>query len=746
MSEKETEDSVPPVDKRLSRASKRNSLETVVDPAAGVTRRSPRSSPPSLMSDGNILNVSHHSSDGEDESSVDTDEDDRQEESDVQNNPSRGPRRNFQLLPKSQLVDENAYCGLVTNKALRRYNLSDLLSIEEILAVKVDIRKVNTVVDRKGIRAIVAATALRKVVIKLESALIAMSPEHQGVVVQENLESDNKLNDIRRDVEKRLQKFKKDKQSSKNRGTTEAALNRTLNFDVEDVHTIERFLIELNRTTIDHSNTTEIPSLIAACKELVHLCDEFNVPDSDIQVIFRLYSRFHDVEKSMKEIQTLLSQNRNGPPADRDDGVLEMANRTLAYSRTWKISVRDLYASSGLDTPKLDVKHDIKILTIDDGNYLFMFLELMALSMSTRGTDHDRGLYCYSKLGAVLRNKVHKWRTSFEQIKYQLVSKIFDMDRIIKMEMANYYRMPNSDNKSNTAIVIDKLFCLDLALTRLMEIRSNNILESDIMNVTFHSHMFIQAVIAHLPCSTRRKLITKLKVKFVDFNDLSGSARISDILSVVSAHIHELQDFEKISKLVSGPSEERGGTPDLISMTRNPRKSKQTGNTNFALSVVSEFSGQTYPGVLFGGGSDDKEGPGIFGNCKSSGHEHKVIECEEFYKSTVNRRMEMCFERRSCFLCGHTHRRFMYGKKCPNIARAMKCKILCQQCCNEVSGGQRNYPYMSVLCNKHIQISTSDQIVQHLRNYHSWLEMTEVKFNRDLGEDWSIPSPTIVRK
>ena len=253
-----------------------------------------------------------------------------------------------------------------------------------------------TVVDRKGIRAIVAATALRKVVIKLESALIAMSPEHQGVVVQENLESDNKLNDIRRDVEKRLQKFKKDKQSSKSRGTTEAALNRTLNFDVEDVHTIERFLIELNRTTIDHSNTTEIPSLIAACKELVHLCDEFNVPDSDIQVIFRLYSRFHDVKKSMKEIQTLLSQNRKGPVADRDDGVLEMANRTLAYSRTWKISVRDLYASSGLDTPKLDVKHDIKILTIEDGNYLFMFLELMALSMSTRGTDHDRGLYCYS--------------------------------------------------------------------------------------------------------------------------------------------------------------------------------------------------------------------------------------------------------------------------------------------------------------------------------------------------------------
>jgi len=55
-----------------------------------------------------------------------------------------------------------------------------------------------------------------------------------------------------------------------------------------------------------------------------------------------------------------------------------------------------------------------------------------------------------------------------------------------------------------------------------------------------------------------------------------------------------------------------GDTPDLISIARNPRKIKQTGNTNFALSVVSEFSGQSDPGVLFGGGTDDKEGPGIF--------------------------------------------------------------------------------------------------------------------------------------
>jgi len=246
MPEKEKEDIVPPLDKRSSRASKRDSVETIGDPAAGVTRRSPRESSPSLVDEENVLNVSHHSNDGEDDSSVDTEEEDLQDEIDVQDNLSRRPRRNFKLLPKSQLVDENIYCGLVTNKALRRYNLSDLVSIDEILAVKVDIRKVNTVVDRKGIKAIVAATALRKVVIKLESALIFMSPEHQGVVEEEKLVSDNKLDDIRRDMEKQLQRFKKDRLGSRSRGATDAALNRTLNFDTEDVHTIERFLIELN--------------------------------------------------------------------------------------------------------------------------------------------------------------------------------------------------------------------------------------------------------------------------------------------------------------------------------------------------------------------------------------------------------------------------------------------------------------------------------------------------------------------
>ena len=123
----------------------------------------------------------------------------------------------------------------------------------------------------------------------------------------------------------------------------------------------------------------------------------------------------------------------------------------------------------------------------------------MALSMSTKGTDYDRGLYCFSKLGPVLQDKVHKWRTSFEQIKYQLVSKIFNMEKLLGIEMAKFYKMSNSADKFDTQKIIDKLVCLDLAFTRLMEIRSNNVLESDIMNVTFHSHIFIRDVVAHLP-------------------------------------------------------------------------------------------------------------------------------------------------------------------------------------------------------------------------------------------------------
>jgi len=157
-----------------------------VNPAR-VTPRSPRKSSPSLTSDGNINDISDHPRDGDDVSqkSVDIEEDDLQESNDIQEDFSRRPNRNFKLLPKSRLVDEDSYCGPVTNRALRRYNLSDLASVKEILAVKQDIKKVNTVVDRKGIKAIMAATALRKVVIKLESALIVMSPEHQGFIAEE---------------------------------------------------------------------------------------------------------------------------------------------------------------------------------------------------------------------------------------------------------------------------------------------------------------------------------------------------------------------------------------------------------------------------------------------------------------------------------------------------------------------------------------------------------------------------------
>ena len=162
-----------------------------IEAPAGVPPRSPRTSSPSLTGYGNVNDISDHPRDRDDisQTSVDIEEDDLQESNDIQEDFSRRPNRNFKLLPKSRLVDEDSYCGPVTNRALRRYNLSDLASVKEILAVKQDIKKVNTVVDRKGNKAIMAATALRKVVVKLESALIVMSPEHQGLIAEENLDS-----------------------------------------------------------------------------------------------------------------------------------------------------------------------------------------------------------------------------------------------------------------------------------------------------------------------------------------------------------------------------------------------------------------------------------------------------------------------------------------------------------------------------------------------------------------------------
>jgi len=76
--------------------------------------------------------------------------------------------------------------------------------------------------------------------------------------------------------------------------------------------------------------------------------------------------------------------------------------------------------------------------------------------------------------------------------------------------MAKFYKMSNSVNKFDTQMIVDKLACLDLAFTRLMEIRSNNVLESDIINETFHSHIFIRDVVAHLPYATQKRLLVKV--------------------------------------------------------------------------------------------------------------------------------------------------------------------------------------------------------------------------------------------
>ena len=138
------------------------------------------------------------------------------------------PTRNFKLLPKAKLVDETSYYGPVANKALKRYNCSDLTTVKDIMTVKQDLKTVNTIIDRKGTKAIVAATALRKIVVKLESALITMSPEHQGLILEDNITSSKEIEDLRRDVEKQLQKFNTKKIKSKSRVNADAVLKGLL--------------------------------------------------------------------------------------------------------------------------------------------------------------------------------------------------------------------------------------------------------------------------------------------------------------------------------------------------------------------------------------------------------------------------------------------------------------------------------------------------------------------------------------
>ena len=74
------------------------------------------------------------------------------------------------------------------------------------------------------------------------------------------------------------------------------------------------------------------------------------------------------------------------------------------------------------------------------------------------------------------------------------------------------------------------------------------------------------------------------------------------------------------------------------------------------------------------------------------------------------------------------------------MERAKRAKILCIRCISEVASGNRDYPYMSFMCNRHAQVSTSVQIVQSLKAYHPRLEVAGMKFNLDLGEDWAMPT------
>ena len=99
----------------------------------------------------------------------------------------------------------------------------------------------------------------------------------------------------------------------------------------------------------------------------------------------------------------------------------------------------------------------------------------------------------------------------------------------------------------------------------------------------------------------------------------------------------------------------------------------------------------------------------------------------------------MSFEVKASFLCGHTHGRFKYGKNCPNMEHARRAKILCIRCVSEVLSGNRDFPYMSLMCNRHAHSSTNVQIIQSLKAYHPRLEVAGMTFNLDLGEEWTLP-------
>jgi len=66
-------------------------------------------------------------------------------------------------------------------------------------------------------------------------------------------------------------------------------------------------------------------------------------------------------------------------------------------------------------------------------------------------------------------------------------------------------------------------------------------------------------------------------------------------------------------------------------------------------------------------------------------------------------------------------------------------RILCSRCVSEVLSGNRDYPYMSLMCNRHAHSSTSVQMVQSLKAYHPRLEVAGMTFNLDLGEEWTLP-------
>ena len=176
------------------------------------------------------------------------------------NNESSANYRNYDLLPKAKLLDENICMGTAANKALKRYNASSLLTLDEMMKIKKDLKTVNTLVDASVTRAIQASTALCKVVVKLETAIISRSPEFNGNDIEEDSSNSRQFQEFQRSMERQYRSTFQTKSALPKANAVD--LDRSVHFPVLPEESLDQFLCELNELDIDDSIISEIPSIM----------------------------------------------------------------------------------------------------------------------------------------------------------------------------------------------------------------------------------------------------------------------------------------------------------------------------------------------------------------------------------------------------------------------------------------------------------------------------------------------------